>query len=204
MFLHMLWPGDLERYVLPHAVVVFYLFGASIDWLCERSPRLTFAATLPVLIVMFFVQYPSRILDEATRSNPYSAASVRLSREKGDFTVLGADHAAIELLSGHFAFSAWHQLGRPAYILVAELIRTHRLRYQIVTNYFHIDDRFKELREPREIDVLLPDGWRLHYRPMFISAIEHWPADAAWFGLLLETRKVVHEAVLYEVGLLPP
>jgi hypothetical protein len=204
LLLHMAWPGDLERYVLPHAAVVYFLFGNSVERLGSRRPRPVLAGTVVVLVGFFLLQYPDRILAEATRSNSYGAAALRLSRESGDFTALGADHAALEMLSGHFAFSAWHDLDRPAYLMVADLVRQRRLRYQLVTNYLNIDSRFKELREGGAREVILPGAWRLRYRHMFSSLCRHLSAQPRLLGLRLEIEGTVHQTFLYEVSLRPP
>jgi hypothetical protein len=204
LLLHVAWPGDLERYVLPHAPIVFFLFGATIERLGANRPRRALVTTVVVLGGLFLPQYATRILAEVTRSSAYAAVAQRLKIEKGDFTALGADHAALQLLGGHFAFSAWQDLDRPAYLLVADLVRNQRLRYHLVTNYFHIDERFQHLREPHETDVILPGGERLHYRPKMISGVGHSQAEPVWLGLMFDTEPVLYEACLYEVSLLPP
>jgi hypothetical protein len=202
LLLHMLWPGDLERYVLPHAPIVYYLFGATLQRWGAARERWALGLTAGILILFLALHYPDRIAAEATRSTAYARAASELYSKEGSFTVLGPDHAALQMLSGHFAYSAWHELDRPAAEMVAKLVRTAGLRYHLVSNYFRIDRRFAYLQDGAPpTHVPLPDGTRLRYDPIGITLVGYRSAEPTWLGLWMKIDYHLYQVTTYQVSL---
>jgi hypothetical protein len=204
LLLHLAWPGDLERYVMPHAPMIFFLAGATVQRFAGRRPLLALGAWTAAALVVLVQQYPARVAAERTRNLAYGTAALALrDMPARGISVLGADHAALSMLGGHPAYSAWEDMRQAPAKLVASLVRDKRLRFHLISNYYVADVRFRGWGVTAPV-IPLPDGSRLEYRLLRTDTQPHVEAVPAWLGLGVRRRASVHEVRTYEVRLVQP